>query len=410
MGSLGGRYALGLMSGTSVDGVDAAVVYLTGEQADLQVEWVAGFTYPYPPALRQQILDLCGGLALPLPQVAAVDDAIGQVFAEAALGVADRAGLPLKAMGSPGDWGHQGGFPDRPEPAISLIGSHGQTVFHRPPTPDSLGYSWQLGRGATIAKITGTPTVSNFRVADIALGGQGAPLVPAVDRWLLGHPQEWRCIQNLGGIGNVTALPPQNSTVPIQGWDTGPANTLLDLAVTHFTQGQQTYDPQGAWAAQGQIGTPLVDQWLQDPFFQQPPPKSTGRELFGFDYFQRCWHQAQGQDLTPADFLATLTELTARSIVLSYQQWLPHPPQRVLLCGGGSHNQFLRQRLAHHLHTCFGTVALDSTAAFGVNPDFKEAIAFAILAHWHCLGIPGNLPPVTGASRPTLLGELWLPS
>jgi anhydro-N-acetylmuramic acid kinase len=233
-----------------------------------------------------------------------------------------------------------------------------------------------------------------------------------VDVCLLSHDTLNRCIQNIGGIGNVAYLPARLkqsvssdriSQAPL-GWDTGPGNTLLDLAVQHFSGGSQTYDRDGAWAATGTVCQPLVEQWLQQDFFQQPPPKSTGREEFGIDYLHRCLADASPYDLTPADLLATLTELTALSIIHSYRQFLPHLPDQVLLCGGGSRNLYLRQRL----QTLLGAIPVGTTDEVGLSVDFKEAIAFAVLAYWHVQGLPGNLPEATGAREALLLGEIHL--
>ncbi|MEZ2304584.1 MAG: anhydro-N-acetylmuramic acid kinase [Microcoleus sp.] len=381
---------IGLISGTSVDGIDAALVDVVGSQTDLKIELLAGNTFPYSPDLRSQILSVCSGAALSMAELAALDDAIAQEFATAALTIQAKY--------------------DRAE----LIGSHGQTVYHRPAGKGEMGYSLQLGRGALMAALTGITTVSNFRSADIAAGGQGAPLVPIVDAFLLAEPHLNLCIQNLGGIGNVTYLPSRensplkdNSVVShggdgILGWDTGPANSLLDLAVQHFSGGTKTCDENGAWAALGTPCQALVEAWLQQEFFLEKPPKSTGRELFGVDYFNRCLVEASDYNLSPADVLATLTELTVASIVHSYQTFLPQMPDRVLLCGGGSHNLYLKSRLQAQLHS----VQVLTTSEAGLNVDFKEAIAFAVLAHWRVLGIPGNLPQVTGASAPVLLGEI----
>lgn len=370
---------IGLISGTSVDGIDAVLVEITGREWDLEVKLLAGRTYPYPAGLRERILGVCAGDALSMAELASLDDAIAAAFADAAFRIqAD----------------HQN---------AQLIGSHGQTVYHRPPdtTPHHLGYSLQLGRGTLIAHLTNITTVSNFRVADIAVGGQGAPLVPKVDVCLLSHPQRHRCIQNLGGIGNVTYLPPSHSRQPIQGWDTGPGNALLDLAVQHLSNGTQTYDPDGAWAATGKPCEPLVAKWLQNPFFHQVPPKSTGRELFGVEYFQQCLIDAREWNLKDADLLATLTELTVASIALGYQKFLPVMPDEVLLCGGGSRNLYLRSRLVTTLQ-----LPVITTDDVGLNGDFKEAIAFAVLAYWRQLGIPGNLPECTGARQAILLGDI----
>ncbi|MCU0523872.1 MAG: anhydro-N-acetylmuramic acid kinase [Elainella sp. Prado103] len=369
---------IGLISGTSVDGIDAALVELSGSQADLQVNLLQGETYPYPAALRSQILDVCAGEPLSMSALAELDDAIAEVFAAAALN--------LQAKHAP----------------VDLIGSHGQTAYHRPPQGATLGYSLQLGRGALIAHRTGITTISNFRAADLAVGGQGAPLVPPVDACLLRHDQLDRCLQNLGGIGNVTYLPAQSRGEPICGWDTGPGNALIDLAVSQFTSGAQTFDRNGAWAAQGMPCTALVNRWMEHPFFQQAPPKSTGRELFGVDYLHQCLQDASAYPLSQADILASLTELTAASIVESYRRFLPRLPAQVALCGGGSHNTYLQQRLQANLES----TQVCSTDDLGLNADFKEAIAFAVLAYWRYQGLPGNLPEVTGANCPVLLGEI----
>jgi anhydro-N-acetylmuramic acid kinase len=284
-------------------------------------------------------------------------------------------------------------------------------VFHRPPLQSGhLGYSLQLGRGDAIAHATGTKTVSNFRAADIAAGGQGAPLVPKIDVCLLSHPTLRRCVQNLGGIGNVAVLPPLSSPSDlghnVKGWDTGPSNVLLDLAVSQFTQGRQTYDAGGQWAAMGTICQPLVERWLQQPFFRDSPPKSTGRELFSPAYLQACLQEAQAYPLSEADMLATLTELTAASIVHSYRSFLDAMPDQVLLCGGGSHNIYLRERIQVLLTEAIPVLTTDDV---GVNADAKEAIAFAVLAHWRILGIPGNLPSATGAVQAVPLGDIHVP-
>nr|WP_315870990.1 anhydro-N-acetylmuramic acid kinase [Trichocoleus desertorum] len=390
-------HVIGLMSGTSVDGIDAALVEISGLETDLQVKFLAGATYPYPEDLRSQILAVGAGELISMVEFATLDDAIAEQFAQAALVV--QAGHP------PAD----------------LIGSHGQTVYHRPPKKDqrvndgvvypslNLGYSLQLGRGAAIAHLTRISTVSNFRVADIAVGGQGAPLVPRVDAYLLSQPNQSRCVQNIGGIGNVTYLPARSTAdweQQVRGWDTGPGNMLLDLAVQQLSQGAKTYDQDGAWAATGTPCQMLVEQWLQQSFFQQAPPKSTGRELFGLDYLKSCFADAEAYQPSEADFLATLTELTARSIAHSYGTFLPQLPNQVLLCGGGSRNLYLKQRLQVHLPSA----AVMTTDDVGLSADFKEAIAFAVLAYWRHHGIPGNLPQVTGAAKAIALGEIHLVS
>lgn len=394
---------IGLISGTSVDGIDAALVEISGTDVDLNVELLAGATYPYPNWLKEKILEVCKGVPVSMEQLAQIDDAIAIQFAQAAQKI-------------------QGG-----NAPAELIGSHGQTVYHRPPKMQGgeeaggqgskqavptlpispLGYSLQLGRGEVIAQLTGIKTVSNFRVADIAAGGEGAPLVSKIDAYLLSSPTQHRCIQNIGGIGNVTYLPARQGKWidKVCGWDTGPGNSLLDLAVQYLSGGSQTYDEDGNWARQGTPCLDLVEQWLQQDFFQASPPKSTGRELFGWDYLNQCLAQTSAYNLSEADILATLTELTVSSIVHSYRNFLPQMPEMVMLGGGGSRNLYLRERLQAQLPSA----QVVKTDEMGVSADFKEAIAFAILAYWRNLGIPGNLPKVTGARADVLLGNVHLP-
>lgn len=386
---------IGLMSGTSVDGIDTALVEISGQDVNLEVKLIAGETYPYPVTLQERILSICAGASISMAELAAIDDAIAVSFATAAKDIQQHI--------SPGD------------PPVRLIGSHGQTVYHRPigdrelgTDHQALGYSLQLGRGALIAHITGITTVSNFRVGDIAVGGHGAPLVPRVDAFLLSHPQESRCIQNIGGIGNVTFIPRRRDDwlTKIRGWDTGPGNSILDLTVQYFTNGTKKYDENGNWAASGTPCSSLVEKWLNQDYFHLPPPKSTGRELFGVNYLQDCLQDAEVYHLSQADFLATMTELTAASIVHSYQNFLPEMPEKVFLCGGGSRNIYLKNRL----ELLLGGVSVANTDTVGLSAAFKEAIAFAILAYWRTISLPGNLPSATGASQEVLLGEVYIKS
>lgn len=379
---------IGLMSGTSLDGIDAVVVEIVGEKLNLEVSLLASAVFDYPESLKQRILAVAEGEAVSVAELANLDDEIAIQFATAAQELAQK------------------------QPGIALIGSHGQTVYHRPPgnLPENLGYSLQLGRGELIANLTNIPTVSNFRSADIAASGQGAPLVSKVDAALLSHPTKCRCIQNIGGISNVTYLPSRKTLHwedKISGWDTGPGNMLLDLAVTRLTQGRQTFDQDGKWAALGQPNQTLVNEWLRDDFFRQPPPKSTGRELFGQEYLTRCAQQADSCQLSTVDWLATLTELTVAAIESNYRAFLPEMPSEVLLCGGGSQNLYLKQRLQSRLGE---DIAVLTTAELGISPKFKEAIAFAVLAYWrYFISFHGNLPQVTGAKQPVLLGCVYLP-
>ncbi|MEO1134830.1 MAG: anhydro-N-acetylmuramic acid kinase, partial [Cyanobacteria bacterium J06639_1] len=298
--------AIGLMSGTSMDGIDAALVEIqpTGDCfPPLSVTLMASETFEYPGELRDRIIAVAEGHPLSLAELCELDDAVAEEFARAALEICS-------------------------DKSADCIGSHGQTVFHLPPQSDRPGRSIQLGRGGVIARRTGIRTVSDLRSADMVLGGHGAPLVPRIDELLLRHEELSYCVQNIGGIGNVTYLPPATSDrVPI-GWDTGPGNVLMDGAVRHWTQGEMHCDVDGRWAASGTPHRDLVERWLQEAFFVQPPPKSTGRELFSFDDLHRRLQECEASDLSPADGLATLTEFTAATIADSYRRHLPDLPDR----------------------------------------------------------------------------------
>jgi anhydro-N-acetylmuramic acid kinase len=371
----------GLMSGTSVDGIDTAVVDIQGTGLNLKVNLLVGQTFPYSTSLRTKILQVCEGDSISMAELAQLDHAISFEFAEAVLNIIPK------------------------DTKIDLIGSHGQTVYHQPPNKNQLGYSLQLGKGDYIAHLTNIDTVSNFRVADIAAGGQGAPLVSKIDLCLYRHSRHSRCLQNIGGIGNATYLPSTHTPKwqeKIIGWDTGPGNALIDLAVQKLTNNQQTFDFNGDWSRQGKPCLPLIKEWLKQDFFHQKPPKSTGRELFGHIYLEKCHQDAQNYHLSNADWLATLTELTCASIADSYHRFLPSLPSEVILAGGGSRNSYLKQRLQSYLPDCHLLISDD----LGISSEFKEAMAFAILAYWHINNYEGNLPSVTGAKKDVILGEL----
>ncbi|MEM8501788.1 MAG: anhydro-N-acetylmuramic acid kinase [Cyanobacteria bacterium P01_D01_bin.1] len=384
---------IGLMSGTSVDGIDAALVDVTGEGYAISAKLIKGVVYPYSEEVRSRILSLCDNQPIAFAELAELDDEIAYHFVQAT------QALEIDLA------------------TVDLIGSHGQTLYHRPPSANQLGYTQQLGRGDLIARTTGCTTVSNFRVADIALGGQGAPLVPIIDACLLAQPDIDIAVQNIGGIGNVTYLPAWNLNAKtdakaaptvldkVQGWDTGPGNALIDWAITTFSKGQKSYDENGDWAATGIPNQPLIDRWLAQPFFQTSPPKSTGRELFGVEYAEHCWQAADARGLSPEDFLSTLTDFTAATIELSYRQFLPNLPKEVLIGGGGSQNKYLMNCLRQRLPEC----SVQPTDNKQIDANYKEAIAFAVLAYWRWYGVPSNLPSVTGADRPCLLGEIWTP-
>lgn len=377
---------VGLMSGTSADGTDAALVRLEGAPPRLQWELLAHLHRPHPPALRQAIFQAFDPRTSNAAHLCALNFSLGETFAAAALEVIQMAGFAP----------HQ----------VDLIGSHGQTIWHIPPEPEQPGSTLQLGEAAVIAERTGIPVISNFRVRDMAAGGQGAPLVPYADWLLLSHPEKIRVAQNIGGIANLTFLPAQSSDAPegVFAFDTGPGNMLLDDAMRRVTNGEQHYDADGNLAAQGRVEQELLEWLLADPYFFMPPPKSTGRERFGTQFGERVWQQAQQRRLSSADLLATLTAFTAESIAQAYRKFLPSYPHEVILSGGGARNRTLRQMLAERL----APSRLFLSEEMGIPIEAKEALAFAVLAYetWHRR--PANLPAVTGARHSVLLGHLTL--
>jgi anhydro-N-acetylmuramic acid kinase len=373
---------LGLMSGTSADGVDAVLAEFAGPPRRPRWRLLSRAALPYPTALRQRLIAIGQGQPLVAAEVLELGEALTQVQAEAARAC-------------------------DPEGRAALVGCHGQTVWHRPPLANQRGCSWQLLQGPLLAQLLQRPVVYDFRAADLALGGQGAPLVPAADAALLPAVGGWRGLLNLGGIGNLTLLPPASGpdrAAAVQGWDCGPANTLLDLAVHHFSGGKQDFDAAGAWAAQGEPDEALIQRWLKLPYLQQKPPKSTGRELFGQSDLQQRLHDLEqsahqrGSNLEPSNALATLTAFSAAVVA----QDLNQSPAIVelLVAGGGARNHTLMRQLRRR---CRG-LELRPLAELGIGDSDREAMAFALLAWWHQLRVPGSLPSVTGASQPAVLG------
>ena len=373
---------LGLMSGTSADGVDAVLASFSGRPSRPSWRILERSTLPYPHQLREALVAAGQGEPLRASDVLELAEALTDVH-----GLAAQSCDPTRRA--------------------KLVGCHGQTLWHRPPTAERQGASWQLLRAPALAQRLQTPVVFDFRAADLALDGQGAPLVPATDAALLPSIGGWRGLVNLGGIANLTLLPPARgpeANAPVLGWDCGPANTLLDLATHHFSGGTVSFDANGAWARQGQPDEDLIQRWLQEPYLQQAPPKSTGRELFGrSDLAQRlAAMQTQApqpnQLPNPANALATLTAFSAAVIG---QDLAKGPPvQELLVAGGGCRNGLLMEELQRR---CRGT-RVRPLAELGIGDSDREALAFALLAWWHALGHPGNLPSVTGASRPAVLG------
>ena len=375
------------MSGTSLDGVDAAAIQVNNAAQDKLCEIIATQFFEFPAELKTALRALNQNHTASLEQIAQLDKRLGDAFADAVLGLLDTASM------------------DRNN--IAAIGSHGQTIWHQPPSAtageNTSGVTWQLGDPNIIVARTGVTTVADFRRADIAAGGHGAPLASLFHAVTLRVTDETRVVLNLGGMANITLLPAMRSgaddiTDGVIGFDTGPANALLDQWSAQ--QFALEYDAHGKIAAGGRLLPELLARLLEDPYFDKLPPKSTGPE-----YFNVSWLQAYLQTFeasAPADVLHTLTALTATSVTQAVARNAP-TAQRVIVCGGGVHNHELMRQLAEQMPQ----LSVESSAAFGLDPDFIEAAAFAWLASRRLLGQPGNLPNVTGARQSVLLGGVY---
>ncbi len=381
---------LGLMSGTSADGIDAVLARFEGPRDHPRWRVLRSTSTPYPEPLRTRLVAV--GQGEPHTAATLLD------LAEAVTVEQARAARSCDPAGE-----------------AELVGCHGQTLWHRPPTPESRGASWQLLQGPLLAQLLHTPVVFDLRAHDLALGGHGAPLVPAADAALLPRVGGWRAVLNLGGIANLTLLPPASGPerqAPVTGWDCGPANTLIDLAVAQFSDGRLSYDRDGAWAARGQVQEALIARWLQDDYFHLPPPKSTGRELFGQEDLRRRLQDLalaaesgdSGLAAQQADALATLTAFSAA--VVAQDLGRGTRPLELVLAGGGALNGTLVRELRQR---CRGVMVRPMTE-LGVEPAQREALGFALLAWWHHHRHPGSLPSVTGAARSAVLGVRATPT
>ncbi|MCE8036560.1 anhydro-N-acetylmuramic acid kinase [Halomonas sp. MCCC 1A11062] len=377
---------VGLMSGTSLDGIDAALVEIdsTGSASLL-----ATHAEPMPEALREQLLELCQAERVAFAELASAEDAFCRLQAVAAQHL-------LEGYLSEGKGIAIG--------EIAAIGTHGQTIEHAPwGHAEGPAYTLQLDNPSLLAELTGCTVVADFRRRDLAAGGQAAPLAPAFHEALFRRAGQWQLVLNLGGFANLTLLPPAESETEVIGFDTGPANALLDAWHARHRGGR--YDPDGAWAASGQVDDTLLERLLAEPFFHRPPPRSTGREVFHLDWLEG---HLTGKE-SPADVQATLAELTATSVALGIEmarELAGAPPASALIpCGGGAHNSDLLGRLARHLPE----TALVPSSDWGWPADWLEAGAFAWLAWRRLEGLPGNLPSVTGAAGPRVLGGVYAP-
>jgi len=373
---------LGLMSGTSADGVDAAIVEITGAPPELTVELLHFTCVPFKPEVRQQIFGLFDPATGTVDRICHMNFALGELFGAAALQAIASAGLTVADIG--------------------LIGSHGQTIYHAVDAHSPVKSTLQIGEPAVIAHRTGITTVADFRVADVAAGGQGAPLVSYVDWLLFRHPQRTRAVQNIGGIANVTYLSTSDDPSDVLAFDTGPGNMLIDYAASRATDGAWRCDRDGTLAARGRVDERLLAELMAHPYLQLPPPKTTGREQFGVQFGAEVWEQGKALGLRGEDIVATLTAFTAASIADAYRRFLPWFPDEVILGGGGASNPTLVGMLREQLAPARVLTHED----LGLSSDAKEAMAFAVLAYEAIHGRPGNLPSCTGAAGRVVLGKI----
>ena len=380
----------GIMSGTSADGIDVAFTRITPAtedptSPDLKLLGHTGF--PFPPALRRAVLAAMNAEAIATAELARLNWRLGQAYAEALSVALDRNPCQL-----------------------DLIGCHGQTIYHQATPTRYLGReatcTWQIGEMAMLAERSGVPVVSNFRPADMVVGGQGAPLVPLLDYVLFRHPTRGRVLQNLGGIGNLTALPRNAGPTQLLAFDTGPGNMVIDQLMQQLFE--KRFDRGGKTGARGSVIKSVVSARLREPFFQARPPKTAGREQFGADYAARFLDACRKAGGSPEDAIASATALTAQSVALAYtgfvQKNMSQAPVDFIVSGGGTRNLTLMQMLRKQLEPLGCTV--QASDDLGLPAEAKEAAAFALLAYetWHRR--PGNIPSATGAARPAILGQI----
>lgn len=400
------RIVLGLNSGTSADGVDAVACEITGRGLGMKVRVIGHVHRPYRVELRNRLLAVMAPAATRTEEICRLETEVGGAFADGAAAAVKRLGLKR----------------------VDLIGSHGQTICHLPPRSSTVSSrerarlkartqttgTLQIGDSAIIAARLRCSVVHHFRQADMAVGGQGAPLVPWTDYVLFRHPKKTRIIQNIGGIANLTYLPAGGGLDDVIAFDTGPGNMVIDALVRHFSKGRKQFDEVGRWAAKGRVDLPIYNEMFDHPYFMRPPPKSCGREQFGETWVTAMLRRHARRALSPADWVRSATVLTAETILFSVQAFvLPEEPSlsclhEMILYGGGAHNATLRQLIQSGLRDTQGLrrVSVLTTDDRGIPIQAKEGVSFAILAAACVDRVPANLPQVTGATRRVVLGQI----
>jgi len=378
---------IGLMSGTSADGMDAALTEITGSGLATKVKQLAFVSLPYPEDIRREILRLASGTEGGSRDLCLFHFLLGELALEACRAVCEKAGIP-------------------PE-SVDLVGSHGQTLYHQPEAVPYAGRSirgtLQMGEASVIAEGLGCPVVSDFRPRDFAAGGQGAPLVPYTEYLLYRRENETVGLQNIGGIGNLTVLPAGGAPEDTLAFDTGPGNMVMDQIAERITAGRQRFDRDGLLAARGVPGEGLLAWMLSDPWLRRKPPKSTGREAYGAAYTDAVMERGRAAGLSDEDILATATRFTAECICVAVRDFCPVPPQLLIVGGGGSRNPTLMRYIRDAL-----TIPVLRNEDLGYDSDAKEAVAFAILANECIHGQANNMVSVTGAKHPIIMGKITL--
>lgn len=388
LASKSSHLAIGLMSGTCTDGIDAALVRIDNFGTDTKVRLIEFETIPYEPPLRTLLLDLSKGNSYGSELVSKVNFLLGHLLAEACLTVCKKAGI---------DPSH-----------IDFIGSHGHTIFHQPDPVlffnRTVRSTLQIGEASVISEIMNCPVVSDFRVRDMAAGGQGAPLVPYTEYLLYGKKGKNIALQNIGGIGNITFLPADGDINNIIAFDTGPGNMIIDALADIYTNHRLTYDKEGRIAASGTVQEELLEYLLRDEYIYKKAPKTTGREHYGSDFVKALLHHAENCHCSMADIIATATMFTAKSIEIGIKNNLPQMPDELIVGGGGS----LNKTLMAFIKACLPMCKVITNEDLGLNSKAKEAIAFAVLANETIHGQCNNVPAATGAGHGVIMGKITL--
>lgn len=386
------RLIVGLMSGTSVDGIDAALVELKGSGLDTRAELICFKNYSYDDSIRERIFRLFDPKTSRVDEICHMNFLLGELFADAALKIIAEGGYTPKD--------------------IDIIGSHGQTIYHMPEPIEDSGYNisstLQIGEPSIIAERTGVVTVGDFRVRDMAAGGQGAPLVPYSEYILYREKDSTVALQNIGGISNVTVIPADCNIDEVFAFDNGPGNMVIDEVVRRITDGKKSYDEGGHMASQGTVDERLLAYLMDDEYFRLSPPKTTGREYFGSQYVDNVMEKASKWEVDSLDLIATVTALTAKSIAQSYKDFILNEQklEKIIVGGGGSYNKTLINMLRLYLQG--QDINVLTQEDIGLSSDAKEAIAFAILANETINGNANNVPNVTGAKNSVVMGKICI--